>query len=173
MSPSFRQNTTQTPRRFRVKSIATKSHGQYWEFTHENSDPPYHMLAATMEAVRRPPAAQAFSRLNGMTAVNANWQALGSAPPNEKAKRLALQVLEASYSMDIIEPSLVTASAEGGVGVVYKAPGRYAAIECLNSGVMQLLWFDEGQLPQSRRIKDTKKAIGEALKQVASIHARA
>jgi len=108
-----------------------------------------------------------------MTAVNANWQALGSAPPNEKAKELAFRVLVLSYSKGIREPSLVTASAEGGVGIVYKDNEKYAAIECLNRGNLQLLWFDERRAPHSRRIKKTQKAISEALEQIAALHAHA
>jgi hypothetical protein len=116
---------------------------------------------------------RARERLEQITALDANWDALGSAPPNEKAKDLAFRVLDASYSTGNLEPSLVTAAADGGVGVVYKSPGKYAAIECSNRGRMQLLWFDQDGAPQSRRIKNTDKAIREALEQIAALHANA
>jgi hypothetical protein len=79
--------------------------------------------------------------------------------------------LTLSYSRGIIEPSLVTASAEGGIGIVYKGHEKYAAIECLNRGNLRLLWFDENRTPQSRTVKKNKRAIEEALEQVAALHA--
>jgi uncharacterized protein (DUF433 family) len=117
--------------------------------------------------------AQARARLEKITALDADWSALGSAPPNEKAKELAFRVLNSSYSMGKLEPSLVTAAADGGVGVVYKSSDKYAAIECSNRGRMQLLWFDQDRVPRSRRIKNTDKAIREALEQIAALHANA
>ncbi len=159
-------STSRTQRPVIVSSVSKPRGLIYVTFKSENSAPPYTRL--TLDAATR-----AAQRLNGMTAVKANWSALGSEPPNEKARKLAFDVLESSYSKGILEPSLVTASVEGGVGIVYKSLKRYAAIECLNRGKIQLLWFDETGTPQSRAIKITKKSIGEALDQIAALHAHA
>jgi hypothetical protein len=171
-----RLQTTRASRRPMLGPYASQPKGQiYWgiSFPRENSKPPYERLSHTIQVIRRPPATQAMIRLNGMTAVKANWEALGSEAPNEKAKELAFRVLTCSYTKGILEPTLVTASAEGGVGIVYKDNEAYAAIECLNRGNLQLLWFDEHRTPQSRRILKTKRSIDEALEQIAALHAHA
>src|SRR5260370_35263465 len=133
--------------------------------SNENSNPQYRSFHATLQLWKSPDA-QARARLKKMTALDGNWTALGSEPPNALARELAFRVLETSYSMGKIEPSLVTASADGGVGVVYKTPDKYAAIEGLNRGGMQLLWFDQDGAPQSRRVKKTNNAIKEARDQI-------
>lgn len=136
-----------------------------------SSHPPYPDLSALIAVVFSPPA-RALARLDEMTAVNADWKAIGSGPPNERARSLAFEVLQESFCADM-EPSLVTASAEGGVGLVYKSPTAYAAIECLNRGRMQMLWFDRNGMPESRRIRNTRKSIREALNEIATLHANA
>lgn len=177
MNPSFRTqlDATRVSRRFIFRPSVSKPSGQGYgfikSFTRENSDPPY-ATPAVLQATQRSPGERARMKLNAMTALDADWGTIGSDPPNDAARQLAFRVLELSYS-NSVEPSLVTASAEGGVGIVYKAPGKYAAIECLNRGRMQLLWFSQDGEPQVRRIKKIKKDIKEALEQVAALYANA
>jgi len=114
----------------------------------------------------------ARARLRGMTALNADWENLGSERPNSRAKNCAREILTAAYLLLPLEPSYVTASADSGVGIVYRANGKYAAFECLNSGVRRFLWFDAHGEPHSRRIK-TDRGIRRALKTVRALHADA
>jgi hypothetical protein len=114
------------------------------------------------------PMSWARAKLAGMTARDADWSTLNSAPPNRDAERLALKVLVAAHSLLPLEPSYVTASAEGGVGIVYRDDAKYAAFECLNSGELRFLWFDVDAEPHSKRLGS--KRIYAALKQIQSMY---
>lgn len=120
-----------------------------------------------------PGVSRAQAKLNEITGEDADWEASGSHPPNQLSKDLALRVLEASLLMGHMRPTYVTASAEGGVGIVYRSNIRYAAVECLNSGEMWLLWYDENGTPRSRQIEDNSKEINNALAEVTALHADA
>lgn len=129
---------------------------------------PEEIYAPADRLLRASPVAQAHDALKNITGLEANWAAIGSQPPNERANGLALRVLEAIFSARTKKPS-VTSSAEGGVAIVYKENGRYVAIECLNRGSLWMLWFDSNGEPQSRRVNTSKKAIGQAIEEVGSI----
>jgi len=118
------------------------------------------------------PESWARSKLREMTARGANWKAMKSSPPNDAADKLALRVLKIAHAMRPLEP-YVTASADGGVGIVYKSDRTYTAIECLNTGRLWLLWFDANGEPQSRRVKKTEGEIKKALECIAALHANA
>jgi hypothetical protein len=153
-----------------------RPHCHYRKMTAEETFPAYESLIPVVQIladVLESPASWARAKLRDMTGRDVNWKALKSASPNITAEGLALRVLKAAHSLRPLEPSYVTASAEGGVGIVYKSDRRYAAIECLNSGQMWILWFDVSGEPQSRRVKKNDKGINQALEQIAALHANA
>jgi hypothetical protein len=136
--------------------------------------PSYESLTGVVEIladVMESPASWADVKLREMTARKANWTLLKSAPPNKAAENLARRVLILAHSLRPFEPSQVTASADGGVGIVYRSVEHYAAIECMNCNQLWLLWFDAANEPQSRRVKKTDQEIKKALEQVAALHA--
>jgi hypothetical protein len=108
-----------------------------------------------------------------MTGLGVNWNELGSAPPTEESRKTALLILDRSFLMDRVRPSYVTASAEGGVGIVYKSENVYAAIECLNSGEIWLLGYEPQGSPFSREIVGGEDSIEAALDQIVALHADA
>lgn len=111
-------------------------------------------------------------KLAQMKSLNVDWAAVGSEPPNDVARNLAVRVLNRADSMHhMIEPAYVTASAEGGIGIVYKTQGRYAALECLNNGTIWMLWFDLKMEPHSEQVEDSDLEIRYALERVAALQA--
>ena len=104
----------------------------------------------------------AQSALNEMNGLDVDWEAIESEPPNATSKDVALRILDRSFLIDRVRPSYTTASAEGGVGIVYRSQDKYAAIECLNSGAVWLLWYDQQGNPCSREIEDNTVAIETA-----------
>src|SRR4051794_34491541 len=123
--PAIGSHDATRVRRRQISGVTmVRLHGEGYSglkrITSVSSHPRYESLAA-MVRVLRSPEARARARLKGMTAQDADWNAMGSAPPNETARALAFDVLERSYAQEILDPSLVTASAQGGVGIVYKA----------------------------------------------------
>ena len=121
---------------------------------------------APVRLLQSSPQAQAHEALKSITGLNTNWSTLGSQPPNEKSKGLALRVLESIFAAGMRTPK-VTISAEGGVAIVYKDKNKYAAIETLNRGSLWMLWFDSGGNPQSRRINLSNRAIRLAVEHPA------
>jgi hypothetical protein len=135
--------------------------------------PPYDSLIGVIDVLRGAmdsPVSWSKAKLGEMTAKNANWTLLNSAPPNNTARKLALNVLKLAHAYRPLEPSLITASADGGIGIVYKSDQRYAAIECLNINQIWLLWFDVLNQPQSRRVKVTRSEIKKALEELSALH---
>ena len=173
MSQSPFLKTTLRPRR--IASMGTfRPHYQYRRIAAKETFPSYESLISVVDIladVLDSSASWGRAKLREMTARRANWAALKSAPPNTTAESLALEVLIAAHALRPLEPSQVTASADGGVGIVYKSAQRYAAIECLNTDQIWLLWFDASGEPQSRRVKKTKEGIKEALAQIVALHA--
>jgi hypothetical protein len=123
---------------------------------------PAEALPSAPQLLRSSPSAQAREALKHITGLDANWSAIGSQPPNEKAYGLAQKVLETIFSTKTRKPS-VTASAEGGIAIVYKENGSYVAIECLNRGSVWMLWFLSNGEPQSRRVTTSQKALEQAI----------
>jgi hypothetical protein len=138
------------------------------------SDPPHGSSWGSAVGMLVPDPAETWARakLRGITATGADWEALGSERPNGKAKNIAREVLTAAYSLRPLEPTYVTVSADGGIGIVYRAEGKYAAFECLNSGTKRFLWFDANGEPHSRRV-NTERGIKKALKLITLLHADA
>jgi hypothetical protein len=164
-------NATLVPTR-RIASMGTfRALVHYRGMMIEETVPSYESLIGVVEIlanVMDSPASWAHAKLREMTARDANWRALKSAPPNSVAENLALKVLMVAHSFRPLEPSYVTASAEGGVGIVYRSNEKYAAFECLNTGDLRLLWFDLSGAPHSKKLRPQR--IRQAMKQVEAIH---
>jgi hypothetical protein len=107
-------------------------------------------------------ASYAEKQLARMTALHVDWNALGQEPPNDKARANAKLILKLTDSI-AFRPAEVTASADGGVGICYRLDGKYAAIECLNTGQIWSMWFDEKGEPQSSRVGKSKQSRSKAL----------
>lgn len=164
-----------SPRR-PVASMGTTRPGVYSRIRIASTIPVYESLGAMVHILAdasESPISWAHAKLRDMTARKVDWEALGSEPPNLFAERCALAVLKEAHAIRPLEPTYVTASTNGGVGIVYKAPDRYAAIECSNSGNMRLLWFDVDRVPKSRRVRNTHEAVVKALERIKKLHAHA
>ena len=74
-----------------------------------------------------------FSSLDRMLLLRPDWDSYGADPPSDAAISLARAALFALWE-EHLPPSAVVASAEGGVGIIFVWPGRYADIEFLNDG---------------------------------------
>ena len=174
ITPQPPLKATIRPRRVASMGTFTRTHRPYRRTMVEETFPSYESLIGVVDILADASSASwSRTKLREMTASTANWTALKSEPPNSTAERLALKVLTAAYAIRPLEPSQVTAAADGGIGIVYKSEQRYAAIECLNIDQIWLLWFDASAEPQSRRVRKTEGGIKAALEQIAALHANA
>lgn len=75
-----------------------------------------------------------------------------------------------SYIQGIKPSPYTVASAEGGVGVVYRSDRAYSAFECLNDGTVWMLWYEEGGESHSRQIEFSADSIKDSLQLVTTLH---
>lgn len=87
--------------------------------------------------------------------------------PNQVAYSNARRTLHLAELFDI-EPTQVTASAEGGVALCFKIDGMYADIECFNSGEMWAIISDRINPASTWLIENTASGIGAALLRIKS-----
>jgi hypothetical protein len=98
-----------------------------------------------------------------------DWDEIGSEPPNRIAMEVALRVLKSAERVPAMQdPTDVTVSADGGVGIVYKDDQHYAALECLNNGTIWMLWFD-GNDPRSTQVEESDVEIQSTLTRIAAL----
>jgi hypothetical protein len=156
----------------RIASMGTLRTQSHYRILIKETVPSYESLSGVVAILANAmdsPASWAHAKLRDMTALDANWKALKSAPPNSTAEKLALRVLTVAHSFRPLEPSYVTASAEGGIGIVYRSDRTYSAFECLNTGDLRLLWYDLNGEPHSKKISPQR--IRTALKQIGALRA--
>jgi hypothetical protein len=96
-------------------------------------------------------------RLSEITAVEAVTE-----KPNKVAYSNARRALQLAELFEI-EPTQVTASAEGGVALCFKIDGQYADIECFNSGEIWGIVSDRINPAKTWPIENSTSGIGRAL----------
>ena len=69
-----------------------------------------------------------YTSIGKLRHLETDWDSYGAEPPNEVALQLATDLISGC------KPSLVGASAEGGVCVSFFNDDRYGDIECFNTG---------------------------------------
>jgi len=82
--------------------------------------------------------------------------------PNKTAYSNARRALQLAQLFEI-EPTQVTASAEGGVALCFKIDGQYADIECFNSGELWGIVSDRINPASTWPIENSTAGIGTAL----------
>lgn len=82
-------------------------------------------------------------------------------PPNAVARTSARLVLEAATRLHM-NPTHITASADGGVAICFKSVGHYADIECFNSGEIWAITSNE-DLPEAWAVDGSPESVEGAL----------
>jgi hypothetical protein len=77
--------------------------------------------------------AKNLGRLFGMRGLPVIWDDSGAALPNKRAMDLSVRMLSRLAELDF-EPNFVDPSVNEGVSISFRRNGRYANIECFNSG---------------------------------------
>jgi hypothetical protein len=87
--------------------------------------------------------------------------------PNKLAYKNARLVLQLAELFEI-DPTDVTASADGGVALCFKTAGMYADIECFNSGEIWGIISDRVNPASTWAIEKSRAGIGTALIRIKS-----
>ncbi len=106
----------------------------------------------------------AFSNLvDDMKDLHDDWNGYGSDAPGDFAREVAKQIL--LTATNVVEPTRVTPSAQGGVGICFTFKGKDADMECLNAGEILATTSDGKALPDVWEVKPGD--IKEALERIA------
>jgi hypothetical protein len=113
----------------------------------------------------------ALAQLQALRKLSVGWDGYAAPAPADSAFRDARRVIERAIGEHLLIPSFVLPSAEGGIGIGFRSGGRYADIECFNSGETLALTSDgNGTEPRVWEIHDEYadltaafEAIGEHL----------
>ena len=84
-------------------------------------------------------ALEALDRISGM---EKNWDSYGSEPPSADAIRASKETLD-QLAGELLLPSTIVPSAEGGVSIYFMTGSRTAYVESYNQGSQSLVMYDE------------------------------
>lgn len=79
--------------------------------------------------------------LDRLSRLESGWDSYGAAPPGPEAIQLSKEVLN-QLAGDLILPSTIVPSAEGGVSIYFMTGDRTAFVETNNEGVQALVMYD-------------------------------
>lgn len=71
-----------------------------------------------------------------------NWDSYGAAPPNRHALTTADEILT-TLEEQLLLPTTIVPSAEGGVSIYFQCGSRTAYVECYNDGDPALVLYDD------------------------------
>lgn len=74
-----------------------------------------------------------ISKIDDMARLEKNWDSYDADPPSEECRNKAKAAVTVAQLLDIY-PKHVCPSAQGGIGLCWFGPERYADIEYLNDG---------------------------------------
>lgn len=76
---------------------------------------------------------KSVEELKAARTVRDDWNGYGSRAPNSTALYWAEEILTCLWELDL-KPAHISPSADDGIALAFVRPGRYADIECFNSG---------------------------------------
>jgi hypothetical protein len=101
---------------------------------------------------------EAHLKLSALSALPANWDSYGAEAPN------ATSILAARYVVDLlmdnsVVPDAVLSSAEGGVAICFVRDGKYADVECLNTGEVLAVKYSRDENPRAWSVENTRNGV--------------
>jgi hypothetical protein len=90
----------------------------------------------------------ASQKLDKLCMLRNNWNSFDSEKPAIATIQAAFQVVNVLVALDLI-PDAILPSAEGGVAICFVRHGKYADVECLNSGEILAVTSTRGEKPHA------------------------
>ena len=109
--------------------------------------------------------AEARERLASMALLAPNWDSYGAEPPNARSRALTTCIL-GLLQRQVMSPTRIVASAEGGVGIIFSDGERYADIECLNSGEILTAIYSGQDTPLVQEIGSAVAELTAAIERI-------
>lgn len=91
-------------------------------------------------------------KIRELSQLSNDWDSYGAEAPNGKATYWAWQILLELRGLGLA-PSSVLPSVEGGVGITFRRDGKYADIECFNTGEILAIQSDGSGQPSAWEVE--------------------
>lgn len=101
-------------------------------------------------------------QLRTTLALKCNWDTYGAEPPNEVARALAGKILDA-LETDLLLPTRLMASAEGGIAISFVEEDKRAEIEIYNTGEIAVATYHAHREPEAWESSDADSALKNAI----------
>lgn len=87
-------------------------------------------------------------KIRALSQLSKDWDSYGAEAPNGKATYWAWQVILELRDLGLA-PSSILPSVEGGIGITFRRDGKYADIECFNTGEILAIQSDGSGQPST------------------------
>lgn len=102
-------------------------------------------------------------KLTALSQLSTDWDSYGAEAPNGRATYGASLVLSEMSYLDLA-PASILPSVEGGIGITFRRNGKYADIECFNTGSIFAIQSDGNDLLSAWKVSPGE--IREALTKI-------
>jgi hypothetical protein len=106
--------------------------------------------------------AEARRQLKATASLARGWDTYGAEPPNEAARALAGEILDA-LEADLLPPTRLMPSSEGGIAMSFVEGDNRAEIEIYNSGEVAVATYSAHSEPVVYELSDTDAALKHAI----------
>ncbi len=87
-------------------------------------------------------------KIRALSQLSKDWDSYGAEAPNGKATYWAGRVLSELRDLGLT-PTSILPSVEGGIGITFRRDGKYADIECFNTGEILAIQSDGSGQPSA------------------------
>lgn len=108
---------------------------------------------------------EARRRLSSTVTLGRDWNTYGAEPPNDLARALAGTVLDA-LEADLLPPSHLVPSAEGGIAISFVEGFSRAAIEIYNTGEIAAATYSGRGEPAAWELSTTESTLKKTIFQI-------
>lgn len=106
-----------------------------------------------------------FNRLTELSALKADWDPEGAAPPNARTVAMARSFLN-RLLYEEFAPNSISPSVEEGIAFNFRSGPKYAAVEFLNDGSIGLVLSEPGKEPVVDCLEAEAGTLHEAVKRL-------
>lgn len=104
-------------------------------------------------------------RLNSTATLACGWDTYGAEPPNEVARSLARKILDV-LEADLLHPTHLMPSAEGGIAISFVKGDNRAEIEIYNTGEIAAATYSGRSEPIAWDLMNTESALKNAVVEI-------
>jgi len=113
----------------------------------------------------KPRFAEARKRLKTTLSLERDWDTYGAESPNDVARTLAAKILDA-LEADLLPPTRLMPSSEGGIAISFVEGENRAAIEIYNTGEVAAVTYSAHSEPVAWELSNVDSALKNAISDI-------